>query len=805
MNTEQLAHLEAAYAKLKGIDLFRFKAYFEKTGDISAANLWVGLSELLVNLPFMLLNLLVLLFSMVFDFFSTIDVYNSYKQVAYTVSKDIWLKLNGSGNYNNSAVYLLVALSAFYLFFSFLWSSANFGRKLLHLFSVMIMGLAYFGTVNGTGGGLYLLDGVHTISQTVKHSLTGVSIETGSGEAITSETSLSDLYRVKTSYAAYLYVNTGRLDGTYQDSQTDELKPFDDSKVLGQSGEDGKFKYVKLSERLDYLDKGMGHGGADGKESNRWVSAVGDLMLLKSVFVLAKIIEAVAIGVPLVMVEFFEFMSQTVVLLFIILFPVGLLLSFIPRLQNIMLNLLKTMLSAAAFPGLTGVLTLLVFYIQSVVTAFVGDGFSKIGNQFNLEGPFLLMTTALFSALMQVFVFVAIWKNKAWFFRTLFGSDISRPLNQMGNKMSAALPFNPYKEAMKLPGMAMAGLGFAGGLGTGLMLNATDNWSYMKNKFFSNFNYTADERRTFSDSLEGELYDNPVESNSYQPNQLGYDNTIDGDFTEVVDIPQLAQPAEFNAQSSGQMPGSQPGQPNKSPNQSSSQIDTFREQPQVTTPNHQADGRTSGSQSGQVNQKSSPSVDDYSQSQPDFTQIPDVELTMGQTSGEKVWEEDVQSSADFSGASEYSSSTGQENYQNADSRTADSFKAPYETPPQPKGYEQPNHFQSSASSNQHRTEPSIQDAVFTEKKAPVQVEDQSLTEYEQLRQQFRTKRQKKKESKLQGQLDQYVNPETFYQATGGNSFLKGYRMSMNRDKRIQSNIKRRDRIQRELTRLREGS
>lgn len=104
MDSVQLSSVEAAYFKVKGIDIFRFKAYFEKTNGL--AEVWVVLSEFFVNLPFMLLNLVVMLFSVAIKLFETLDIYNTYKVLAYNVSKDLWFRLNGTGNYTNSCLFI---------------------------------------------------------------------------------------------------------------------------------------------------------------------------------------------------------------------------------------------------------------------------------------------------------------------------------------------------------------------------------------------------------------------------------------------------------------------------------------------------------------------------------------------------------------------------------------------------------------------------------------------------------------------------------------------------------------------------
>ncbi|MDV5987570.1 hypothetical protein KB575_00610 [Streptococcus canis] len=411
MEPETINYVVSAYNKIKGINIFNFKAYFEKTADVNISNMWVMLSEILVNLPLAILNLIVGIFSLIFNLFEKINIYETYRQIAYDTSKGLWKNFVYGFNGTDSLLYIILGMSAFLIFFQYLLSKGDFTKRILHLLVILTLGLAYFGSVNGTSGGVYLLDTVHNVSDGFKKIILNLNITSADGEEISTTPNLSDNYIAKTSYSAYLYVNTGRLDGKYKDSQTGELVDFDDSKVLGVVASDGSFTDVKEKDRKVYLDTDMGDGGADGDEHNRWVSAVGDLIFPKMFFVLAKIGDALVIALPLFLINFLDLLVQTIVIVLIYFFPISLLLTFIPKFRDMAFNVIKGMMSMIAFPALTGFLTLLVFFVESIIENFAFTGLSAISGDF--LGDYKVIVALAISVLIKGLVFWGAWKKKA--------------------------------------------------------------------------------------------------------------------------------------------------------------------------------------------------------------------------------------------------------------------------------------------------------------------------------------------------------------------------------------------------------
>ncbi|MCC9849599.1 hypothetical protein HK174_02860, partial [Streptococcus agalactiae] len=138
-------------------------------------------------------------------------------------------------SYTSSLLYLLVAISAFSIFISYLFSKGDFSKRLIHLFVVIILGMGYFGTIQSTSGGIYILDTVHQLAGSFSDAVTNLSLDNPSGgkTKITQKSSVADNYVMKTSYTAYLFVNTGQLNGKFHNNQTGKEEKFDNEKVLG--------------------------------------------------------------------------------------------------------------------------------------------------------------------------------------------------------------------------------------------------------------------------------------------------------------------------------------------------------------------------------------------------------------------------------------------------------------------------------------------------------------------------------------------------------------------------------------------
>lgn len=466
--------MQEAFEKLKGVDIFALKSYLEKTSKIETSII-VAMNEIFVNLFFFLLNLVVGFFSLMIRIMENIDLYDSYKTYVYNAAKSIWQGLTGStsgGLSSGSLVSILLTIGAFYLFYQYFFSRGNFMRKVLHVLLVVLLGFGYFGTVASTSGGLYILDTVDNLADTVTSKISNISVSYGENKSIKVGKSMADSYIAQTSYTAYVFVNTGQENGKYVNNQTGEEEAFDDAKVLGSVDDSGKFVAVKNKDRKDYLDK-LGDKADDGKEKNRWVSAVWDYLFIKTFYVIFKIIEAIVIAVPIVLVQLLNLIAQLLVLVMILLFPIALLISFIPAMQDIIFGIFKVMFGGLVFPTITTLITLIIFYIEKVIETLITSGFDGIIETFPSLGTFALLFKLILSVVAKAAVYYFLWIYKGELIEFIMGSRARIKMedigNQVENKVSQGkdliqqMPSRSFETAQHLGNFAMAGTGFVAG------------------------------------------------------------------------------------------------------------------------------------------------------------------------------------------------------------------------------------------------------------------------------------------------------------------------------------------------------
>lgn len=479
------ALIASTFQKVKDVDIFSLKAYMEATRG-AETGVQAILLDIFVNLPFFILNLVVGFFSIILRFFESFSLYDTYRQTVFNASKKLWESLSGSGNYNNSLLYLLVAISAFSIFISFLFSKGDFSRRLIHLFIIILLGMGYFGTVQSTSGGVYILDTVHQMADSFSDSVTHLAIARPDGEkgTVSEKSSIAEDYIMKTSYTAYLYVNTGQLNGSFHNNQTGKDDKLDNSQILGKYDKSGKFIQPKSQDVLNYVNR-LGDGATDGAEKNRWFSAVNDFLWLKSLYVICKTIEAIILAVPLLLIQIIAFIADIVVIILMFIFPLALLVSFLPKMQDVVFNILKVMFGAVSFPALAGFLTLIVFYTQTLIAGFIKDKFTsgKLLTSSNLKGQSILFMLVI-TVVVQGVVFYAIWKYKEQFLKLILGSKTAQVVSQSADKVVekadnlGITPKSMYEKAHDMSSVAMMGAGF----GAGAVMNAQDNWDAFKEK-----------------------------------------------------------------------------------------------------------------------------------------------------------------------------------------------------------------------------------------------------------------------------------------------------------------------------------
>ncbi|HGI3788282.1 TPA: ATP-binding protein [Streptococcus agalactiae] len=235
---------------------------------------------------------------------------------------------------------------------------------------------------------------------------------------------------------------------------------------------------------LNYTDN-LGDKATEGEEKNRWLSAVNDYLWIKSGYVILKIFEAVILAVPLILIQLIAFMADVLVIILMFIFPLALLVSFLPRMQDIIFNVLKVMFGAVSFPALAGFLTLIIFYTQTLIATFVKkkftDGSLLSGSNFKGQAILFMLLITVF---VQGCVFWGIWKYKETFLRLIIGSRASQVINQSADRINekandlGITPKSIYERAHDMSSLAMMGAGY----GVGTMMNAQDNWNAFKER-----------------------------------------------------------------------------------------------------------------------------------------------------------------------------------------------------------------------------------------------------------------------------------------------------------------------------------
>lgn len=512
--------MQEAFDKLRGVDIFSLKSYMEPTGFASFNGAWVLINELFVNFFFFILNAVVGFFSLLIRILEKIDLYSNYKNYVFNGAMNIWKGFIGSssgGVAKQSLVSMLLLILAFYLFYQFFFSKGAFSRTLLHVFLVLILGFGYFGTIAGTSGGLYLLDTINHVSQDVTKNITNIKVEYGNNKSIKIGDSMADSYIAETSYKAYVFVNTGQENGKYKNSQDGKQETFDDSKVLGTGDKNGNFKAVKSKDRNKYLDE-LGNGANDDGEKNRWVSAMPDFIFTRMFYVIFKICEAFVLAIPVILIQMLNVIAQTLVLMMILLFPIVLLMSFVPRMQDLIFGVLKVMFGGLLFPAITSLLTLLVFYIEKMIENIVITGFDGILKTLPSLIIFGLVFKLLISVVSKGLVYFLLWKYKAELIQFILGSKARMVASDIGNKVekgvtktrevASQVPSRSLSSAQHLENFALAGAGF----GAGMVMNAKSHFQNV-GSFFTN----KESEHQPDEVLPAETLEAPVSPDAPEP------------------------------------------------------------------------------------------------------------------------------------------------------------------------------------------------------------------------------------------------------------------------------------------------
>ena len=216
-----------------------------------------------------------------------------------------------------------------------------------------------------------------------------------------------------------------------------------------------------------------------------------DFIFTRMFYVIFKICEAFVLAIPVILIQMLNVIAQTLVLMMILLFPIVLLMSFVPRMQDLIFGVLKVMFGGLLFPAITSLLTLLVFYIEKMIENIVITGFDGILKTLPSLIIFGLVFKLLISVVSKGLVYFLLWKYKAELIQFILGSKARMVASDIGNKVekgvtktrevASQVPSRSLSSAQHLGNFALAGAGF----GAGMMMNAKSHFQNV-GSFFTN-------------------------------------------------------------------------------------------------------------------------------------------------------------------------------------------------------------------------------------------------------------------------------------------------------------------------------
>ncbi|RSJ15782.1 hypothetical protein D8830_09485 [Streptococcus intermedius] len=252
----------------------------------------------------------------------------------------------------------------------------------------------------------------------------------------------------------------------------------------------------------------MGDGANNDKEKNRWVSAIPDYIPVKFFYILFKMVEAIVIAIPIVLIQLLNVLAQALVLIMILLFPIALLVSFIPKMQDILFGVFKVMFGGLAFPAITSLLTLALLYLEKIIETLVSGRFDKVIGDFSSLSTFSALFKLIVSVCIKGVIYYLLWRYKGELIELLLGSRARIAFNEIDNKVKETVS-NGQDQVKQLPTKATNAFEMAqtsGNFflaGAGLFMNAGKHL----NNLFSNSHSTSErtEDSTLPENDEEEM------------------------------------------------------------------------------------------------------------------------------------------------------------------------------------------------------------------------------------------------------------------------------------------------------------
>ena len=254
-----------------------------------------------------------------------------------------------------------------------------------------------------------------------------------------------------------------------------------------------------------------------------------DFIFTRMFYVIFKIFDAFVLAIPVILIQMLNVIAQTLVLMMILLFPIVLLMSFVPRMQDLIFGVLKVMFGGLLFPAITSLLTLLVFYIEKMIENIIITGFDGILKTLPSLIIFGLVFKLLISVVSKGLVYFFLWKYKAELIQFILGSKARMVANDIGNKVeqgvtktrevASQVPSRSLSSAQHLGNFALAGAGF----GAGMVMNAKSHFQNV-GSFFTN---KGSEHQP-DEVLPAETLETPISPDAPEPSIPKTKQTLEG-------------------------------------------------------------------------------------------------------------------------------------------------------------------------------------------------------------------------------------------------------------------------------------
>ena len=387
-----------------------YKLLLEPTGNLDViGKIWSVMQTFLIEIPFAFLRIITSCITFVLDLLDVSAKIQDERSLFFEQSKDIYLKFIGGSNgriSTGSLGFILLMMALMYLTWHFFFGKGGFAKKALHVIVVVSLGFAYFGnfTVQGTqmSGGMYLFNTVDNVSEQLKSQMITTFSLGQSDESLTSQDGYGEYYKNYIILNSFNYINSGNTNGEYATG-----KKIDHSKLIPAENLSAKDKKSFYKEREGYLK--------EIAEDNPYVQNTADKMVDKMFMIALSYANAATLGFPVVYANVTLSAFQFIFLVLVLLFPLALLLSFIPFFRNAAFRILKMMIGILFMPVLIGFMLGIFFYLNGVVDNFV---LSKAADVLGVPvamaalGGTSLIVVMLVLIVIKAVLFTLIWKNK---------------------------------------------------------------------------------------------------------------------------------------------------------------------------------------------------------------------------------------------------------------------------------------------------------------------------------------------------------------------------------------------------------